>query len=219
MAATYHPRSRIMQRFLHRLLVAAAALAATAPAAAAQAPDASRHGTHAAHGAHGAHGATVAETTVVRPTSPGQDAFGAIAEVVRILERDPATDWSRVDLERLRQHLINMNELTLRSSVRRRAVPGGLEMTVTGTGRAERAIRAMTASHARQLGEHGLRAASTPVAGGARFTVTAADTTDAALVARVRGLGFIGIMALGDHHASHHLALARGATIAGHDDH
>jgi hypothetical protein len=26
---------------------------------------------------------------------PGQDAFGAIAEIVRLLEADPATDWGR----------------------------------------------------------------------------------------------------------------------------
>src|SRR5574342_315696 len=52
------------------------------------------------------------------PTLPGQDAFGAIAEVVRLLEADPDTDWSRVDLERLRQHLIDMNEVGLRSAVK-----------------------------------------------------------------------------------------------------
>jgi len=33
------------------------------------------------------------------PTMP--DAFGAIAEIVRILEADPTTDWAKVDLERL----------------------------------------------------------------------------------------------------------------------
>jgi hypothetical protein len=28
------------------------------------------------------------------PTLPGQDAFGAIQEIARILESDPATDWN-----------------------------------------------------------------------------------------------------------------------------
>src|SRR6266849_1349046 len=60
--------------------------------------------------------------------SPGQDAFGAMAEVVRILEADPATDWSKVDMERLRQHLIDMNEVVLRASVKATPVPGGLAM-------------------------------------------------------------------------------------------
>ena len=31
----------------------------------------------------------------VVPTMPGQDAFGAIQEIVRILEADPDTDWRR----------------------------------------------------------------------------------------------------------------------------
>jgi len=35
--------------------------------------------------------------TGAMPTQPGQGAFGAIQEVVRILEADPATDWSKVD--------------------------------------------------------------------------------------------------------------------------
>ena len=34
------------------------------------------------------------------PAMPGQDAFGAIAEVVRLLDADPRTDWSKVNLER-----------------------------------------------------------------------------------------------------------------------
>src|SRR5262249_56527810 len=67
-------------------------------------------------------------------TLPGQDAFGAIAEVVRILEADPATDWSTVDVERLRQHLIDMNEVVLRAAVQSAPVAGGLAMEVTGTG-------------------------------------------------------------------------------------
>ena len=41
------------------------------------------------------------------PTMPGQDAFGAIQEIVQILEADPKTDWSKVELEGLRQHLID----------------------------------------------------------------------------------------------------------------
>ena len=51
------------------------------------------------------------------PAMPGQDAFGAIAEVVQMLDADPSTDWSKVDLERLRQHLIDMDEVTMRSMI------------------------------------------------------------------------------------------------------
>ena len=40
------------------------------------------------------------------PTMPGQDAFGAIQEIVQMLAADPKTDWSKVNLEALRQHLL-----------------------------------------------------------------------------------------------------------------
>src|ERR1700682_4070333 len=83
---------------------------------------------------------------------PGQDAFGAMAEVVRILEADPTTDWSKVDMERLRQHLIDMNEVVLRASVKATQVPGGLSMDVTGEGRTARSIQAMVVPQAAQLG-------------------------------------------------------------------
>ncbi len=55
------------------------------------------------------------EPDVGIPTMPGQDAFGAIQEIVRILEADPKTDWSKVNLEALRQHLIDMSEVTLKA--------------------------------------------------------------------------------------------------------
>jgi hypothetical protein len=181
-----------------RTLIAALAVSGAPLALAAQhAPDHTGHVMPAAAGA--------------LPTRPGQDAYGAIAEVVRLLEADPSTDWTRVDLERLRQHLIDMHELTLHAAVRQRAVAGGLQAEVTGTGRTTDAIRRMTAAHGAQLAASGIDAASVPIAGGARFTVRARDAADSALVAKLRGLGFIGVMTLGDHHAAHHLAMARGA--------
>jgi len=73
------------------------------------------------------HGHAMGHASSGVPALPGQDAFGAIQEVVRILEADPATDWSKVNLERLRQHLIDMNEVTLRASVKAESVPAGCE--------------------------------------------------------------------------------------------
>jgi hypothetical protein len=151
------------------------------------------------------------------PTMPGQDAFGAIAEIVRILDADPATDWSKVDLERLRQHLIDMNEVVLRSAVKETPVPGGLAMEVTGTGRTEQAIRAMVVPHALELdrmAEWSAKAESVP--GGVRLTVVAERPDDAKLVARIRGLGFAGLMTHGAHHQPHHLAMAKGELLTGH---
>src|SRR6185437_673329 len=78
------------------------------------------------------HSARHAGTT---PTLPGQDAFGAIQEIVQILDADPKTDWSKVDLEALRQHLIDMNEVTLKAEAAPKQIDGGLEIVVTGSGR------------------------------------------------------------------------------------
>jgi hypothetical protein len=151
------------------------------------------------------------------PTMPGQDAFGAIAEIVRILEADPATDWSTVDLERLRQHLIDMNEVVLRSAVKQASVPGGLTMEVTGAGRTEQAIRAMVVPHAVELDRMPEWSARTEtVPGGVRLTVVAKTGEDAKLVARIRGLGFAGLITAGAHHQPHHLAMARGQALPGH---
>jgi hypothetical protein len=151
------------------------------------------------------------------PTLSGQDAFGAIAEIVRLLDADPQTDWSQVDLERLRQHLIDMNDVVLRAEVKTSPVPGGLVVDVTGAGRTESAIRAMLIPHAAELDQlPGLAAKTEAILGGVRLTVTARDADDGKVVARVRGLGFIGLLTLGTHHQPHHLAIARGEAMPGH---
>ena len=45
---------------------------------------------------------------------------------------------------------------------------------------------------------------------GVLLTVTSTDPHQAA---RIRGLGFTGIMAEGSHHQAHHLAMARGEPV------
>jgi hypothetical protein len=163
------------------------------------------------------HGPMASPAVVGEPTFPGQDAFGAIAEVVQLLDADPKTDWSRVDLERLRQHLIDMNEVVLRAEVKTSSMPGGLVMDVTGVGRTESAIRAMLIPHATELDQMpGLAAKTEVIPGGVRLTVMARDAEDAKAVARIRGLGFIGLLSLGAHHQPHHLAMARGQAMSGH---
>ncbi|GMV10599.1 MAG: hypothetical protein AMXMBFR55_23330 [Gemmatimonadota bacterium] len=165
---------------------------------------------HADHAAHAARPGAGDSTQGLRAaTLPGQDAFGAIAEVVRILRADPATDWSTVNLEALRQHLLDMNEVTLRSTVSATNVAGGVRVDVTGTGRARDAIRRMITAHAPMLAAEGLAGVADTIPGGMRWTVT---TRDPARVAELRGLGFIGIMTLGEHHTVHHLQLARGGS-------
>jgi hypothetical protein len=175
-------------------------------------PQSHRHGSMPGHGAdmHAQHMQAM-HGRAGGPTMPGQDAFGAIAEIVRLLEADSTTDWSKVDLERLRQHLIDMNEVMLRAVVKARPVPGGLAMEITGSGRTEQAIRAMVAPHALELDRMAdWSAKSESVPGGLRLTVVAERLDDAQLVARIRGLGFAGLLTQGGHHQPHHLAMAKG---------
>jgi hypothetical protein len=177
------------------------------------------HGHAPGHGAatHAHHMGAMHGPAAAAPTMAGQDAFGAIAEIVRILDADPATDWSTVDLERLRQHLIDMNEVVLRSVVTQTPVPGGLAMEITGAGRTERAIRAMVVPHAVELDRMASLGARTEIIpGGVRLTVVARKPDDPKLVARIRGLGFAGLLTEGAHHQPHHLAMARGEALAGH---
>jgi hypothetical protein len=153
---------------------------------------------------HGVH--MSAET----PTLPGQDAFGAIQEIVEILDADPKTDWSKVDLEALRQHLIDMNEVTLKAKAVPKPVADGLEIAVTGRGRTVGAIQRMVVAHAAEIGRthrNGWNASTTPLPDGVLLTVTAADPKE---VQHIRGLGFIGVMVSGPHHQQHHMAMARG---------
>lgn len=142
------------------------------------------------------------------PTQPGQEAFGTIKEIVGILEADPHTDWSRVNIPALREHLIDMNEVTLHAHAQSERIPGGLRIAVTGKGRTLAAIRRMVVMHARVInGLHGWSVSTQPRTDGVTLTVTASDPRQ---ISMIRGLGFMGIMVQGSHHRMHHLAIARG---------
>src|SRR5215472_5866339 len=147
----------------------------------------------------------VASTT---PTLPGQDAFGAIQEIVKIRDADPKTDWSKVDLEALRQHLIDMNEVTLKAEAAPKQIEGGLEIMVTGSGRTLVAIQRMIPAWVQMAnGHNGWSAKVSELTDGELLTVTATDSKE---VQHIRGLGFIGMLASGSWHQPHHLAMAKG---------
>lgn len=152
-----------------------------------------------------------------KPTRAGQEAFATIAEVVRILDADPRTDWSKVDLEALRQHLIDMDDVTMRAAVRVEDVAGGAIFHVSGTDRTRDAIRRMTMSHGATITPaDGFTWNAVESPDGARVTVRAVNTTDVRMVTRLRALGFVGILSLGDHHTAHHIGIADGSMREAH---
>lgn len=153
-----------------------------------------------------AHDPAIHETAPAALREGGQSAFAAIQEITAALMADPATDWSRVDIEALRQHLIDMDNVTLRADVAREETDGGARFTVTSTDPSVIAsIRAMTVAHVATMnGVEGWDMQVEEVDGGAVMTVTRPEA------ARIRGLGFIGLMTVGMHHQAHHMALASG---------
>ena len=159
---------------------------------------------HAAQAMH-------AQGDMVVPAASGQAAFGMIQQVVDILQSDPHTDWSNVNIDALRAHLIDMNDVMMKSVVLRKNVPGGLQMTITGRGRTQQAIRRMVPMHTVMLDAMPQwNARTTLLPEGARLTVTARNPKDLHTVQMIRGLGFAGLLAEGHHHRLHHMEMARG---------
>lgn len=141
------------------------------------------------------------------PTEPGQAAFGAIQEIVRMLQADPMTNWSKVDIDALRQHLIDMDELTLHANAKKEPVEKGLRILVIGGGRTLEAIHRMVPAHVQDInGLYGWSVQAKAVPDGEELTVTGTGTADEQ---KIRALGFMGIMVLGTHQM-HHSAMAKG---------
>ncbi len=137
-------------------------------------------------------------------TEGGQSAFAAVQEIVSQLLADPETDWSRVDIEALRQHLIDMDNVTLRARVHVQEIEGGARFeAISEDAAVTSSIRAMVPAHVATMdGVEGWTLQAAEIPGGAALIVTGADP------ARIRALGFIGVMTVGMHHQAHHLALA-----------
>lgn len=156
------------------------------------------------HGGSAMHG----QQSGAIPTSSGQDAFGAIQEIVQILESDPATDWSKVNIDALREHLIDMNEVTLHAAARERTFDNGIEIAITGEGRTPDAIKRMVPAHVHELVALGWNAETEDLPNGVKLTVR---TNEALSLTKLKALGFMGIMVQGGHHQPHHLMMAKGA--------
>jgi hypothetical protein len=163
-------------------------------------------GMHGGMGGHGGmHGQQSGATGAV--TMPGQDAFGAIQEIVQILQSDPKTDWSKVNIDALRQHLIDMNEVTLHAAATPRVFDSGIEFTVTGEGRTLDAIKRMVPAHVTELREIGWNAKTDDLPNGIKLTVIASEAQP---LTKLKALGFMGIMVQGGHHQPHHFMTAMG---------
>lgn len=137
-------------------------------------------------------------------SEPGQGAFAAIAEVTKVLREDPGTDWSKVNIAALQQHLIDMDLVATDANVATSPTPQGATFVITGAGRTQHAIKAMVPAHSPFLAaETGWDVVVEETDSGATMHVSG----DASQIA---ALGFIGLMTIGAHHQEHHLMMARG---------
>lgn len=158
---------------------------------------------------HGHQGHTDAQATVL-PLEAGQSAFAALAEIVALLGSDPQTDWASVDIDALQQHLLDMDLLTLQSSVDTEMHDDGAAFTVTSEGRALEAVQRMVRAHAPVLSQAtGWRTTVESIENGALLIVLT-DQSDE--VPMIQALGFYGLMATGAHHQEHHLQIALGSS-------
>ena len=168
-------------------------------------------------------------TSSAAPTSPkssmgatplkeaGNAIFGTIQETIKALDADPNTNWEKVDMDGLRQHLIDMENFTSGVDVlSQKNIEKGAEIVIRAKSEAahhslDRALKAHPSMMASETGwTMGVKQNKE------QFTLTI-ETQKPAEVARLRALGYIGVMALGDHHQVHHWMMASGSNP--HDGH
>ncbi|MCJ8322407.1 MAG: hypothetical protein HRU29_10930 [Rhizobiales bacterium] len=142
------------------------------------------------------------------PTEAGQDAFAVISEIVELLQNDPNTDWSKVNINSLREHLVDMSNLTLGAIVEQKIEGVTAIYIVTGRGGVLRAIQAMVPRHALELDKiPNWEVATETIKDGVILKIT--STNEIELV-KINALGFFGLMATGAHHQPHHFGMATG---------
>jgi len=155
------------------------------------------------------HSAMRGNSAAMPLTEPGQGAFAALSEVVALLRSNPNTNWAAVDINGLRSHLVDMDNLVTLTEVVASQIDGGIEMRISLGGKGGGAAARMVPAHGPVLAaETGWSSNVSRDADALIWRVTDPDSA-----AIIRALGFYGLMAVGDHHRAHHLRLAKGEAI------
>ncbi|PLW74818.1 hypothetical protein [Cohaesibacter celericrescens] len=144
----------------------------------------------------------------VAATETGHAAFAAVSEIVQLLENDPQTDWSEVSIQALREHLVDMDRVTMLSKTTTTQSSGSLAFDVSGEGDTVASIQRMTAAHAPMLAaETGWNITANSTQNGATLQIRTANKDE---LQKARALGFYGVMTIGAHHQAHHMLIATG---------
>ncbi len=144
-----------------------------------------------------------------QPREGGQATFSALIEIVGLLEQDLTTDWSQVDLDGLRSHLLDMNHLILDTTATKQIIGGKqIRFDVRGTAESIPSIHRMVVAHSRFIERsRGWTIKPALNLDGAKLTVT---VENANTLVRLNALGFYGFMSLDSHHQAHHFQIAMG---------
>ncbi len=149
-------------------------------------------------------------------TEAGNDVFGTIQEVIAKLNADPNTDWNKVNIEALRSHLVDMYEMTINVNIiSQKPVKNGLRVKMQAIGnRASAALKRVFSAHPMMLEqETGWKMSVEMNNNEYTLTITSNKLED---VDKIRGLGYIGLMAYGNHHQPHHWSMAKGSNPHSH---
>jgi len=147
----------------------------------------------------------------VQPQEGGQATFAALIEIVSMLEQDAETDWSNVDIDGLRSHLLDMNHLILDTEAMTSFLGDNqIRFEIRGTAASIPSIHRMVPAHSRFIEQsRGWTIQPELNDDGATLTIIVEDTTS---LNRLDALGFYGFMSLDSHHQAHHYQMAIGGS-------
>ncbi len=148
------------------------------------------------------------QTTLL--TEAGNDIFGTIQEVITNLNANPHTDWTKVNITALKEHLLDMRDMTINVEViSKKALKNGSEILIRPTNkRARQAMKRVLSGHPAQL-KNETSWQMKVQKNGLKYLLTT-TTNKAKDVNKIIGLGYIGLMAYGSHHQPHHWSIATG---------
>jgi hypothetical protein len=95
------------------------------------------------------HSINSADHTITRNSNSvlseaGTDPFAVIQEAIALLEANSDTDWSAVNIEALRSHLVEMQDMTLNVTVEQQPINLGFMAAISESWRMENTINLIT---------------------------------------------------------------------------
>ncbi|SFR39226.1 hypothetical protein [Litoreibacter janthinus] len=142
------------------------------------------------------------------PAETGQSQFAAIAEIVTMLRDEPETDWANVDIKALRDHLVDMDNVTTKASVQQEKNGLSVIFSITGDALVATSVQRMVLAHSPMLqASTNWKVLSEKIEHGATMMVRVSSEDE---MKQILGLGFFGLMTIGAHHQQHHLMIATG---------